>query len=149
MTDNRADIPAKYKWDLSAIYADMAAFDADFARTKELIADFPKHQKTMCQSPEGLYDMFCDSERLSRLISKLYEYASLHSDVDTSDNTYLALRGKVLRLDEDLAAAAFFVDPCLMKLKEKTLTEWYESYPKLKEFRRAITLARRYRPHRE
>ncbi len=147
MTDNRADIPAKYKWDLSAIYADRAAFDADFARAKELIADFPKHQKTMCQSPGGLYAMFCDSERLSRLLSKLYEYASLHSDVDTSDNAYLALRGKVLRLDEDLAAAAFFVDPCLMKLKDKTLAEWYESYPKLKEFRRAVTLARRYRPH--
>ncbi len=147
MTDNRAEIPAKYKWDLSAIYADMAAFDADFARAKELIAAFPKHRETMCQSPEGLYAMFCDSEQLSRLISKLYEYASLHSDVDTSDNTYLALRGRVLRLYEDLTAATFFVDPCLLKLEEETLEKWYKSYPKLKEFRRAITLSRRYRPH--
>ena len=34
MTDVRADIPAKYKWDLSVIYADMAAFDADNDRAK-------------------------------------------------------------------------------------------------------------------
>lgn len=147
MTDVRADIPAKYKWDLSAIYPDMEAFNADYARAQELIAAFPAHQETMCKSPEGLYAMFCDSLEMSRLLQKLYEYAMLNSDVDTSDNTYLSLRGKVINLDEAFSSATFFVDPNLLRLKEGTLKKWYESFPKLKEFRRSITLSRRFRPH--
>ncbi|MCH5183961.1 MAG: oligoendopeptidase F [Oscillospiraceae bacterium] len=147
MTDVRADIPAKYKWDLSAIYPDMAAFDADYAKAQKLIEAFPSHQETMCKSPEGLYAMFSDSLELGRLLEKMYEYAMLNSDVDTSDNTYLALRGRVMNLDEALSAATFFVDPNLLRLEEDTLNEWYESFPKLQEFRRSITLSRRFRPH--
>lgn len=147
MTDVRAEIPAKYKWDLSAIYPDMAAFDADYARAQKMIDAFPAHQETMCKTPEGLYAMFCDLQEMSRLIEKLYEYAMLNSDVDTSDNTYLSLRGKVDNLEEAFSSATFFVDSNLLRLKEKTLNEWYETFPKLKEFRRSITLSRRYRPH--
>ena len=40
MTDVRADIPAKYKWDLTEIYADAAQFEADFSRAKAAIADY-------------------------------------------------------------------------------------------------------------
>ncbi len=147
MTSVRAEIPAEYKWDLSAIYPDMAAFDADYALAKEKIGAFPAHRETMCESPEALYAMFCDSVELGRLIEKLYEYANLHSDVDTSDNTYLALRGRVLNLDNDLSAATFFVDPYLLRMPEETLLSWYETFPKLKEFRRSIDLARRYGPY--
>ncbi len=147
MTDVRAEIPAKYKWDLTAIYADMAAFDADYDRAKELIADFPKHKDTMLNSAKELYAMFCDMTALMRLLEKLYSYASLNSDVDTSDNTYVALRGRVMNLDNDLSAAAFFIDPYLLRLDDDTLAKWFEEYPKLGEYRRSIELSRRYRPH--
>ena len=80
MTDVRADIPAKYKWDLSVIYADMAAFDADYDRAKEMIAAFPAHKDTMLTSAEALYNMFCDMTALGRILQKLYSYASLNSE---------------------------------------------------------------------
>lgn len=147
MTDVRADIPAKYKWDLSAIYPDMAAFDADYARAQERIAAFPKHKDTMLNSAAELYAMLCDSTELGRLLQKLYEYAMLNGDVDMSDNTYVALRGRVMNLDNDLSAASFFVDPYLLRLEDETLEKWYAEFPKLAEYRRSIELSRRYRPH--
>ena len=54
MTNIRSEIPEKYKWDMSAIYPDMAAFDADFAKAAELIAAFPRHEAGMKASAEGL-----------------------------------------------------------------------------------------------
>lgn len=147
MTDVRAEIPAKYKWDLTAIYADKAAFDADYALAKEKIAAFSAHRDTMCQSAQALYGMLCDSTNLDRLIEKLYEYAALHSDVDTSDNTYLALRGSVMNLFNDYASAAFFVEPQLMRISEETLAEWFQTLPALESYRRVIEKARRYRPY--
>ena len=72
MTDVRAEIPAKYKWDLTAIYPDMDAFNADYDRAKEMIAKFPAHKDTMLTSAEALYAMFCDMTELGRVLNLLY-----------------------------------------------------------------------------
>ena len=119
MTDVRADIPAKYKWDLTAIYPDMAAFDADFDKAKELVAAFPKHAETMTKSAEGLYNMLSDKLQIERLIEKLFIFAHLSSDLDLSDNFYLALMGKMQNLACEAGSASFFVSPSLLRLSKK------------------------------
>ena len=68
MTHVRSEIPAKYKWDLTGIYKDEAAFEADYARAKELIADFSRHRDTMSKSAHGLYDALQASTDLDRVI---------------------------------------------------------------------------------
>ncbi len=147
MTHIRSEIPAKYKWDLTGIYKTEEEFNADFQRAKELTADFPRHRDTMSRSAEGLYNALEDSTRLDRIITKLYEYAFLSSDLDKSDNKYLALEDRVLNLANDANAASFFLSPMLVKLKEKTLEEWYAHYPRLEEYRRVITVSRRYKKY--
>lgn len=147
MTDVRADIPEKYKWDLSAIYASMEAFEADFARARELIAAIPAYEQTMSRSPEALCALMEDMTMLDRLISKLYEYAALHSDVDKSDNQWLALVGRVRDLANDAASATYFVSPALIRLDGETLERWYREYPALTAFRRGIEVEQRYQPY--
>lgn len=114
MTDNRAEIPAKYKWDLMKIYPDMETFDSDFAKAKEIIDHFPAHEKTMCESAEGLLSMLKDNLACERLISKLFQFAHLSSDLDKSDNTYLALMGRMINLANTAGAASYFVSPALI-----------------------------------
>lgn len=147
MTNVRSEIPAKYKWDLSAIYPDLAAFDADFAKAEKLVADFPRHDAGMKASAEGLYAMLTDLTALDRLINKLYEYAGLSYDLDTGDNAFLALRGRVLNLYNDMAAATFFVSPNLIAMDGETLEKWFAEYPALEEYRRSIECEQRYKPH--
>ncbi len=147
MTHVRSEIPAKYKWDLTGIYKTEADFDADFARVKEMIADFPRHRDTMTKSAEGLYNALQASTDLERVMIKLYEYASLSSDLDKSDNKYLALGGKVMNMLNDANSASFFLSPSLVKIKDKTLEAWYAEYPKLEEFRRTIEVNRRYKKY--
>ncbi len=147
MTDNRADIPAKYKWDLTAIYADSAAFDADFARAQEMIAKFPAHAETMTSSAEALLSTLEDAVALERVISKLFTFAHLNSDLDTSDNTYLALSGKMSDLANAAGAASYFVSPMLIKLDDETLSCWYDECPALRAFERTIEGSRRYRKY--
>ncbi len=147
MTDRRKDIPEKYKWDLTAIYPDMAAFDADFEKAKKLVSEFPKHAETMTGSAEGLYNMLCDKTELERIIEKLFTYAHLCSDLDLSDNFYLALMGKMQNLACEAGSASFFVSPSLLRIDEKTTEKWFKEFPKLEEYRRTIEVEQRYRPH--
>ncbi len=147
MTDIRADIPAKYKWDLSAIYPDMNAFDADFEKASALVKEFPRHAETMLKSAKDLYNMLSDKTELERLIEKLFIFAHLNSDLDLSDNFYLALMGKMHNLACEAGSASFFVSPSLLRLDEKTTEKWFKEYPKLEEYRRTIEVEQRYRPH--
>ncbi len=147
MTDVRADIPAKYKWDLTAIYPDMAAFDADYEKAAALVKDFPKHADTMTKSAEGLYNMLAAKTELERVINKLFIFAHLSADLDLSDNFYMALMGKMQNLACEAGSASFFVSPSLLRLDEKTTAKWFKELPKLEEYRREIEVEQRYRPH--
>ncbi len=147
MTENRAEIPEKYKWDLTAIYADEAAFDADCARAKELIARFPAHEATMTKSAEGLYSALEDSTELDRVISKLFTYAHLASDLDTSDNKYLALTGKVMEIANAAGVASYFVSPSLIRIDDEVLERWYSELPALRAYERTIFGSRRYKKY--
>ena len=71
----RKDVDQKYKWDLSVIYKDNAAFNADYKKAEALIAEFGKHEKTMCESAEGLYNALVDYyENLIEVLKRNVNY---------------------------------------------------------------------------
>lgn len=147
MTTNRAEIPAEYKWNLTAIYPDASAFEADLKETEAMVQAFPRHADTMLRSADDLVSMFRDYFAIERKISKLYEYAGRNFDVDTTVNAYQSLTGRVINLANASGSASYFVKPSLMKLDGETLETWLHETPALAEYRRAIENARRYQPY--
>ncbi|NLW74406.1 MAG: oligoendopeptidase F [Clostridiales bacterium] len=147
MTTERAGIPAKYKWDLSAIYRDEAAFSAEFSETEKLIAEYPKHESTMLGSPQALAAALADHFAIDRKLAKLYEYAARNFDVDTSVNSWQAQVAKVINLNSRFTAASYFVSPYILKLDATTLEEWYREYPELEKYRRIIEVELRRKPY--
>ena len=144
---DRKDIPAKYKWDLSVIYADEKAFYEDYAKVEKMLKEFPKHEKTMTKSAEGLYNCLramCDVEAI---IEKLWSYASLNFSVDSSNNAFQALNGKVRALAVRAGAASWFVSPRLLSLDMEVVEGWLKEYPALETFRRMIETTMREKPH--
>lgn len=143
----RKDIPAKYKWDLSVIYADEKAFLADYAKAEKLIKEFPKHEKTMTKSAEGLYNVLRADCDIEAIIEKLWSYASLNFSVDSSNNAFQALNGKVRSLAVQAGAASWFVSPRLLALDTEVVEGWFKEYPALETFRRTIHSIMRMKPH--
>ena len=144
---DRKDIPAKYKWDLSVIYADEKAFYEDYAKVEKMLKEFPKHEKTMTKSAEGLYACLramCDVEAI---IEKLWSYASLNFSVDSSNNAFQALNGKVRALAVRAGAASWFVSPRLLSLDMEVVEGWLKDYPALETFHRMIETTMREKPH--
>ncbi|MBR2446610.1 MAG: oligoendopeptidase F [Clostridia bacterium] len=147
MTNVRADIPAKYKWDMTNIYATEQDFEADYQKAADMVAAFPAHAATMGQSAEGLLAMFTDFTSMLRVVEKLYMYAHLSADADTTDNHYQAMMGKMRNLFNKLGSASFFVTPALIRLDSDTVEKWMEECPALRAFSRDIWLAQREKPH--
>ena len=147
MPTKRAEIPEKYKWDMTAVYADEAAFEADFAKAEQLIVAFAAHGETMLKSAEQLCAALDDYYAFIRLAEKLYEYAGRNFDVDTSVNAMQALSARVMDMFRRAGAVSYFVTPNLLKLDEETLEKWYAECPALAKYRRVISVELRRKPH--
>ena len=138
MVRERKDIEAKYKWDLSAIYADDAAFDADYARAEEMVAVFRAHEKTMTAGAKEFLAALTDLVAMEGKIEKLWQYASLSFSVDTSDNRAQALNTKARNLAVAAGEASWFVTPFILKLDADTVNGWFAELPELAPFRRMV-----------
>ncbi len=144
---DRRDIDPKYKWDLSVIYENEAKFFEDYERCEKFISKYPAHEKTMLASAEGLRAAIRAMLDIEEIIEKLWQYASLNYAVDTSNNAYQALNGRVRNLAVAAGTASWFVSPYLLRLDEKTLDTWYAECPELLSYKRMIDKNMRSKPH--
>ena len=143
----RKDIDPKYKWDLSVIYKDEKAFFEDYAKCEKLVKAYAAHEKTMLASAEGLYNALKAYTDIEALIEKLWQYASLNFSVDTANNAYQALDGKVRNLAVAAGTASWFVSPYMLRLEKATIDSWFVQCPELESYRRMIEKNMRYKEH--
>lgn len=145
MEKKRSEIDAKYKWDLTKIYASDADFDAELAECERMIAAYPAHEKKMLKSAEGLLAALEDSTAIGRKIQKLWSYAFLGFATDTSDNAAQGRVARVRSLDASAEAATWFIQPYLLRLDTATTDAWISECEGLASYKRTIdkTLAKK------
>jgi oligoendopeptidase F len=73
-TRNRAEIPAEYRWDFSAIYPSWAAWEAGMKEMDARIDAFAKLQGTLAQGPEALLKAYQSFDEIGKLQYRLYRY---------------------------------------------------------------------------
>src|SRR5437867_1139798 len=99
----RAKIQEKYKWDLTHIYPD----DQTWKEAKEkLVAQLPeieKYKGRLTESPQTLLVCFDLVTNLSKEYTRLYCYASMHSDEDTRVSTYLGMEQEMGQVGADFS----------------------------------------------
>ncbi len=143
----RKDIEKEYKWDLSVLYADEAAFFEDYRVAEKMIKDFASREKTMCNSARDFYETLSALSAIERKIEFLWEYASLNFSVDTSNNSYQSLNAKVQNLVVSAGSASWFVNPYILKLDSALVDSWFAECPELSSYRRTVDKIMREKPY--
>ena len=144
---NRNEIDPKYKWDLTKIYPTEESFKADFDEASAIAKRFPIHEKEMTKSAAGLLAALNDNAKIEYIISKLYVYAHLDFDTDTSSNLAQARMGRVRSLAVSASAAGWFFSPYILRLDEKTVEQWIKEEPGLETYRRTLHMIMRQKPY--
>ena len=147
-TRNRAEIPAEYRWDFSAIYPSWAAWEEGMKEMDARMDAFAKLQGTLAQGPEALLKAYQSFDEIGKLQYRLYSYPQLQRDVDTRDQ---AVGGRFQRVSATFArfdtASAWFT-PELLKIPEATVTAWIaQTAAKLAPYRFPILDAYRRKAH--
>jgi oligoendopeptidase F len=112
----RDQVAIEDTWDLSGIYQNDAAWDADASRMPALIETAARHQGHLGDSAVRLRQAFDDVMRLRETLERLRVYAMLRRDEDTASSDALARYERSVAMAIEASAALAFVEPELLAL---------------------------------
>jgi len=144
---NRVEIEEKYKWDLSSIYKSDEEFEKDYNELKEEIKTIDKYRGNILTSADNLYEFLENYFGLSRRLEKLYMYAHLNHDSDTTLDKYQVLYGKVSNLYQEFDELTTFIVPELIKEEYSLIEKYYAEKTEIKEYKNYLEDVYKYKPH--
>ena len=105
----RSEIDDKYKWKVDKIYSNITDWEKDFEEVKKEAVKL-KDYNGKIKNGETILEYLKVNEQVSRKVEKLFIYAHLKSDEDTTNNTYQALMNKIdIYMAEFSSYTAFFI----------------------------------------
>lgn len=137
----------KNKWDLSVIFKDEEEFYKELNKIKEMLNELSKLEKDCFNNADNLYLFLKKDTEVSILIDRLYSYASLNYDLDTSNNKALILEEKAREVAEDYDKVVSFFTPEFLKLDKNVIDNYYKDNSKLEEYRIMLDRIYRYKEH--
>jgi len=144
---DRSKIPNEYKWDLTAIYPSDQAWRA---AKEKLASDLPKlrqFQGTLASSPSRLAEALETENHFDKEFTRLYVYASMHSDEDTRVSTYQAMQQEMIQFGATLGSEMAFVEPEILKMDNATIERFLAQEPRLNMYRQYLDDTLRRRAH--
>ena len=133
-------------WDLAAIYPTLADWERDAARIRPLTEKFAAYRGRLAESPAVMREAIEAQDTASRLTSKVYVYAHLLSDEDTSNNANRARVDKLDALMASLSELEAWFEPEFMKIPDDTMKKFLAS-PELAFYRRSMEELLRDKEH--
>ena len=134
MSDNRSDIDEKYKWDLSTVFATDETWEAELAKLDADLEDAKKYKGHLTQSSKNLLTITEHYLDLSRRLEKVYVYASMKNDQDTTVAKYQEYQAKATALYAKYSEVFAFYEPELMQLSAGDFAAFVAETPALSAY---------------
>ncbi|MBQ6991131.1 MAG: oligoendopeptidase F [Clostridia bacterium] len=143
---NRNEMNPQFTWDLSPIFADVAAWEAAYAEASALVEEIPTLKGTLGNSKESLKAALDKIALTSEKVELCYVYTFLLKSGDNGSAEYQSLQARGISLYVKMQTALSFLDPELLSIPEETLSAWMAS-DELALYRFLVENVTRARPH--
>lgn len=142
----REQIDQKYKWDLTKIYANDEAWEAELAKLRGEFGSIERFKGRLTESSATLEEFFAENENYSRRLYKLYSYAQMRYDENTKDGKTQDMSNRVRSLAIQYREKTSFVKPELLAKSEEEMLRLIDT-PKLRGFRKYFDDMLRWKKH--
>lgn len=143
----RNEVSDELKWDLSRVFKNDQEWEQEYKQVAQEIKNLSKFKGTLAKSGKELYEGITEILAVNRRLEKVYVYATMSSDVDTSNTHYLGFVAKAQSLANQMSAAIAFVDPEILSIPAKKLTKFMQDEPRLENYRHRLEQITQKRPH--
>ena len=142
----RSEVNNEYKWDLTPIYKTDEDWYKDLDIAKEKIKKISDYTNLLDSATNLLEYIEYDIET-ERLLYRLYYYAHLNSDADTTDTNYQKMVKLIADVINKYSELGSYITPLFMKTDYSLIESYYEEEPKLREYEFNIKDMYRYQKH--
>lgn len=131
---DRAQVPDQFKWNLSEIYPNDAAWRAAKDKIAADIPQLKQFQGKLGANAATLADALDRAYAISKELSRAYVYASMLADQDTRDAGNQGKQQEMVQIAAAFSAAASFMEPEILKFEKGTTTRFAANEPRLKKY---------------
>jgi oligoendopeptidase F len=135
------------RWRLEDIYSDRQHWEQDFTGAKKQLTGIVSYRGRLGDGGTVLLQALQARARLLETCTRIYNYASMLFDGDTTNPAAQELRDRVVSLNTEASTAISFMNPEILALPEKTVYSFLNREPGLGVYRFELEDLLRYRPH--
>ncbi|NCC34404.1 MAG: oligoendopeptidase F, partial [Chloroflexia bacterium] len=143
----RSEVDFQDTWDITSIYPDLAAWQADARRLEAALPRLASYAGKLGDASATLLAALQHLEQLQVLMGRLFVYTSMNFDVDTTNQAAAALRDQAIGLYARLGATMAFVEPELLALEPAHLDGLLAAEPELAVYQHYVANLRRRAAH--
>ena len=134
----RSEVPPKYKWDLSSMYASNEVWNADREKFESMLPEIDEFKGHLADGGETLLSAIRKIEEINQIVVNLYVYAGLSSfeDLRVGDNS--ARFSEAQTLYAKFGEATAFFSPELLSIPEEKLARMIDNTQGLHMYRHSI-----------
>ncbi len=144
---DRTKIPNEHKWDLTPIYASDEAWRAAKEKLSGEIPKMRQFQGKFASTAGNLVDALDLQSDLDKELTRLFVYASMHSDEDTRVSLYQGMEQEMIQLGSVLGTECAYVEPEILKMDDATIQRFLAEEPRLQPYRQYLDDITRRRSH--
>lgn len=143
----RGEVPAELTWRLEDIFATNEEWNKEFDEVSKLAEQAAQFQGTLNEGPQALLKALTFRDGISERLQRLYTYAHMRYDQDTTNSTYQAMDSRIKTLYVKVSTGLSYLVPEILSLSEEQLKSFVEQEEGLKMYRQHLEEINKERPH--
>lgn len=144
---SRSEIKTEDTWRLEDIFATDEAWEKEFKDIQSALPKLAEFKGKLGESATTLFEALSYQDEVMERLGKLYTYAHMRYDQDTTNSTYQALNDRARTLYTQAASISSYVVPEILSLDEAKLKTFLQEKEELKLYEHALDEINRQRPH--
>lgn len=134
-------------WDLTTIFKNDEAFEEALKEVEGYLGKEEQFKGHLADSADTLCDALALEDEIGTKLKKVYVYAHLKQDQDTSNDKYTGFESRAHQLIIKISSAWSFLVPEILQIDEDKLQSFIETNDNLKRYEFDLKLINEKRPH--
>ena len=143
----RNEIAQEYTWNLESIFTTDADWLRDYQALAERIPALEALKGKLEESGKALFEVLQARDNAFEQLEKLFVYASMRKDEDTTNSTYQGMYDQAMQLYVRATTAISFIEPEILALPQAKQDQFLQDYPELRLYDHQLHDLSRNRPH--
>ncbi|MFP3122334.1 oligoendopeptidase F [Ectobacillus funiculus] len=143
----RNEVPVESTWRLEDIFATDEQWEAEFQEIKEMLPKLGEFKGKLSNSANDLLAAFQYQDEVTMRLGKLYTYAHMRYDQDTTNSFYQAYNDRARNLYAQASSEMAYIVPEILSVPEEKIQAFLQENEELKVYSHSLDELNRQRPH--